>query len=166
MNDRALQFTVSMVFAALMLVTPANVLSQEPGYAAMEGVTSVRTAFDFRVGDPDIALGHLDLIHSMLDEPSMNRGGEQPEIVVVFIGPSVNLITTEESGVAPASKNAIAEKISEMEADGVTFEICMTAAHAHDVSAESVLPEVVQVGNGWISLIGYQHRGFAMIADF
>ena len=166
MYDRAFQLTVSIVLAAVMLVTPADVLSQEPGYAAMEGVTSVRAAFDFRVGDPDIALGHLGLIHSMMDEPSMSRGGERPEIVVVFIGPSVKLITTEETGVAPASKNAIAEKISEMEAAGVTFEICMTAAHAHDVSPESVLPEVVQVGNGWISLIGYQHKGYAMIADF
>ncbi|MFP4622641.1 MAG: DsrE family protein [Gemmatimonadota bacterium] len=166
MNARSLRFPVSLVLAALMLLPPANALSQEPGYAAMEGVTSVRAAFDFRVGDPDVALGHLDLIHTMLGDPSMNRGGERPEIVVVFIGPSVNLITTEESGVVPESKDAIAGKISEMEADGVTFEICMTAAHAHDVSAESVLPEVVQVGNGWISLIGYQHRGYAMIADF
>ena len=166
MKRRTFQLAISVVLAALMLATPATVLSQEPGYAAMEGVTSVKTAFDFRVGDPDIALGHLGLIHSMMDEPSMNRGGERPEIVVVFVGPSVNLVTTEESGVDPASKNAIAQKISEMEADGVRFEICMTAAHAHEVSPESVLPEVIQVGNGWISLIGYQHKGYAMIADF
>lgn len=40
-----------------------------------------------------------------------------------------------------------------MDAEGVRFEICMTAAHAHDVAADSNLPEIVQAGNGWISLI-------------
>ncbi|MCW8194517.1 hypothetical protein F6455_06935 [Proteobacteria bacterium 005FR1] len=57
----------------------------------------------------------------------------------------------------------MAEKISSMDKDGVRFDICMTAARAHDVSAESVLPEIVQVGNGWISLTGYQQNGYSMI---
>lgn len=130
----------------------------------MEGVSSVQTVFDFRVGDPDVALGHLDLIHSMLDDPSITREGKRPEIIVVFIGPSVNLISTDES--ASATESTIAEKISAMKADGVKFEICMTTAHALDISADSILPEVTQVGNGWISLIGYQHSGYSMIADF
>lgn len=148
------------VFIALMLFPAADALSQEPGYAAMEGVRSVQTVFDFRVGDPEVALAHLDLIHSMRNDPGMNRGGRQPEIVVVFIGPSVNLVSTDET------TGAIAQKIAAMDADGVRFEICMTAAHAHDVSAESILPQIVHVENGWISLIGYQHRGYSMIADF
>lgn len=94
----------------------------------------------------------------------MTREGKRPEIIVVFIGPSVNLISTDES--APATESTIAEKISAMKADGVKFEICMTTAHALDISADSILPEVTQVGNGWISLIGYQHSGYSMIADF
>ncbi|MFO8146375.1 MAG: DsrE family protein, partial [Gillisia sp.] len=62
--------------------------------------------------------------------------------------------------------NKIAQKISAMDSDGIRFEICMTAAHALGVSADSILPEIMQVENGWISLIGYQQNGYSMIADF
>lgn len=155
-----------MLLAAGLLLFPASdAVSQEQGYAAMEGATSADTAFDFRVGDPDLALSHLDLIHAMLDDPGMVIEGEPPEIAVVFIGPSVNLITTEE-GAATATEPEIAEKIAEMAGDGVRFEVCLTAAHALDVPADAILPEITQVGNGWISLVGYQQNGYAMIADF
>ncbi len=154
-----------VLLSALLLFPAPDAVSQEQDYTAMEGATSADTAFDFRVGDPAVALSHLDLIHAMLDDPNMTIEGEQPEIAVVFIGPSVNLITTEEDA-ASATEPEIAEKIAEMQADGVRFEVCLTAAHALDVPANAILPEIIQVGNGWISLVGYQQNGYAMIADF
>lgn len=135
-------------------------------YPAMEGVTSVNTVFDFRIGDSDKAMAHLNLIHEMLEDPNMMKNGEQPEIIIVLIGPSVNLVSTDKMKSGSESNNEIAKKISAMNADGVRFKICMTAAHAFDVSADSVLPEIVQVKNGWISLVGYQQQGYSMIADF
>lgn len=153
-----------LIVCAVLLVFPAAAMAQE--YEAMDGVTSVKAAYDFRVGDPEVALGHLDLIHSMMTNESMVIDGRQPEIVLVFIGPSVNLVSTDIMGAAAGEMEAIAEKISAMEEDGVKFEICMTSAHAMEISPDSLLPELEQVGNGWISLIGYQHNGYAMIADF
>lgn len=132
----------------------------------MKGVKSVRTVFDFRVGDPKMMSGHLDLIHSMMSAPGMMKGGKPPEIVVVFIGPSVKLITKGGAEGAGEKSKAIAGKIAAMRKDGVRFEVCMTAAHAFDVAAESLLPDIVQVGNGWISVIGYQQRGFSLVSDF
>ena len=164
-KDRITQVPIALSLAGLMLLPAADALSQEQEYAAMEGASSADTAFDFRVADPEVAVSHLDLIHSMRDEPSMTIDGEPPEIVVVFIGPSVKLISTDENATDAGSSAAIAEKISAMDADGVRFEVCMTAAHAHDVSAESILPEIEQVRNGWVSLVGYQQNGYAMIAD-
>lgn len=166
MNARALPITIILLVLASVLLPAANAPAQEPEYAAMEGVTTARTVFDFRVGNPEVALAHLGLIHSMLDNPAMKGGGEPPEIVVVFIGPSVNLVSTDKSAAAPGARTAIAEKISAMDADGVGFEICMTSAHGHDLSAGSILPEIVQVRNGWVSLIGYQQKGYSIIADF
>ena len=158
---------IHILFAvfALMLLSASNASSQEQHYEAMQGVTAAQTAFDFRIGDANVALGHLNLIGSMLTDPAMVIDGEQPEIVVVFIGPSVKLISTAGNASSEA-KAKIAKKISAMHADGVRFEICMTAAHAFEVPADSILPEIVQVENGWISLVGYQHKGYALIADF
>ncbi|MGM0934788.1 MAG: DsrE family protein [Bacteroidota bacterium] len=138
----------------------------ESSYEAMEGVTSAKTVFDFRISDSDKAMAHLNLIHQMIKDPSLVIEGEQPEVIIVLIGPSVNLVSTNNMKNASGSQNDIAEKISAMDSDGIRFEICMAAAHAFNVSADSILPEIVQVENGWISLIGYQQNGYSMIADF
>lgn len=166
MISRSRDLLFGFVFALLALVVfPAtDAMSQE--YEAMQGVTSVNTVFDFRIGHPEVMLDHLNLIHSMKSDPGMVIDGRRPEIVLVFIGPSVNLISTDYTGASAEHLNAIAEKISAMDADGVKFEVCMTAAHALEVEPDSILPEVEQVGNGWISLIGYQHNGYSMVADF
>ena len=156
-----------VVLSFLGLMQQEMVQAQtESSYEAMEGVTSVKTVFDFRIGDSDKAMAHLNLIHDMLEDPSLVIEGQQPEVIIVLIGPSVNLVSTDKMKSASGSQNEIAEKISDMDSDGIRFEICMTAAHAFDLSADSILPEIVQVKNGWISLIGYQQNDYSMIADF
>ena len=163
MKNQAMRLTVA---CAVLMLLAASALAQEKQYEALEGVSSTATVYDFRIGDPEVAQAHLDLIHSMMNDPGMRKEGRRPEIVVVFIGPSANLISSEGGAEASGSGTPIAGKISEMDADGVKFEICMTTAHALEISADSILPEIHQVENGWISLVGYQHQGYAMIADF
>jgi intracellular sulfur oxidation DsrE/DsrF family protein len=91
---------------------------------------------------------------------------DKPKFVVVFIGPSAKLISTNREGV-PAEDHkmldAIAEKISEMAKDGIRFEICLFAARMFNVDPVTILPEINQVENGVISLIGYQTKGFALV---
>ncbi|MFD0976836.1 DsrE family protein [Salinimicrobium gaetbulicola] len=162
---RSMVLMVVLFFLGLM--PQGNVQAQtEDAYQAMEGVSSVNTVFDFRISDADNAMKHLSLIHGMLEDPNMIIKGEQPEIIIVLVGPSVKLVSTDKMKNDSEAKNGIAKKISDMTADGIRFEICMTAAHAFGVPADSVLPEIVQVKNGWISLVGYQQKGYSMIADF
>lgn len=168
MRLHTIRLQTCFAFVALLFLTAANVRAQEGGqeYTSLEGVASVKAVWDFRVGDPKTALAHLGLIHDMLDDPNLQKGGERPEFVLVFLGPAVKFISTEENEAPSQTERKIAEKISAMEADGIRLEICMTAAHAQDISPESILPEIIQVGNGWISLIGYQHQGYATISNF
>jgi len=168
MKFQAIRLQACVAFVALLFLAASNVWAQkgEQAYAALQGVTSVKAVWDFRVGDPETALAHLGLIHDMLDDANLQKGGERPKFVLVFLGPSLKLISSGENEAASQTERKIAEKISAMEADGIRLEICMTAAHAQEVSPESILPEIVQVGNGWISLIGYQHQGYATISNF
>jgi uncharacterized protein len=157
---------IALVFAAMFLFQ-TKAFSAE--YEAMEGVESANAVFDFRVDDPKTARGHLDLIHTMRNDPNMMVNNQEPEIVVVFIGPSVNLIANGKADNGQNQQNelqAVADKISAMNEDGIRFEICMTTAHALDIDPDSILPEIDQVGNGWISVIGYQQQGYALVADF
>jgi uncharacterized protein len=81
----------------------------------------------------------------------------------------VKLVSTDQSGFDQDqhdSLNALADKISNMDKEGVKFEICMTSAPAFNVDPDTILPEVNKVQNGWISVVGYQHNGYAMVANF
>ena len=138
-------------------------------YPAVEGVDSMDAVFDFRVGDPDTALAHLGLIHDMMTDPAMQVDDERPDIVIVFIGPSVRLISTDQTGFEEEQRSALddlAQKIAEMDEAGFTFEICMTSAPAFDLDPDTILPEINKVENGWITIIGYQHQGYALAANF
>jgi intracellular sulfur oxidation DsrE/DsrF family protein len=50
-----------------------------------------------------------------------------------------------------------------MSKEGIRFEICMVAVKVFGVEASSILPEIKQVHNGWISLIGYQAKGYSLV---
>ena len=162
-------FKAEYVFIAIIMLLfgITNAVSAE--YKAMQGVEATDTVFDFRISDPAIALAHLDLIHNMKDDSNMAVNGSQPDIILVFIGPSVQLISTDRSGLDQQEQetlNKLAEKIASMSKDGIMFEICMVAARANNVDSGTILPEIEKVENGWISLVGYQNKGYAMIANF
>lgn len=163
METFATRLQHAVAFLAFALVAP--VALAQSSYAGMKGVDSAPTVFDFRIGDPKVALSHLELMQSMRQNPAMKSDGQAPEMVVVFIGPSVDLISTEGKADAQGRK-ALAEKIAAMDDRGVRFEVCMTSAEAMGLSPQSIVPEVVKVGNGWISLAGYQQKGYSMVADF
>ena len=46
---------------------------------------------------------------------------------------------------------------------GVVIEQCSIAADMQDISHDDFLPGISIVDNGYISLIGYQARGFSVI---
>lgn len=153
--------------AAIILFGAAPSLTAE--YPAVKGVSSMNAVFDFRVGDPATALAHLGLIQTLMNDPAMRLEDKRPKIVVVFIGPSVRLISTDRTGFEEGQRGTlggIAKKIAEMSEAGFVFEICMTSAPAFDLDPDTILPGINKVENGWITIIGYQHQGYAMVANF
>ena len=60
----------------------------------------------------------------------------------------------------------IAAKIKQMSAAGGIegFEQCAVAAREQGTNVEKLLPEIRVVGNGFISLMAYQAKGYAYIA--
>jgi len=77
--------------------------------------------------------------------------------IIVFIRPSVKLVSSNTIEFSAEDKEAvtkIAETISAMAKGGIKFEICLFAAELLGVERSSILPEIKQVENGWISLVG------------
>jgi intracellular sulfur oxidation DsrE/DsrF family protein len=148
----------------LLMVSIENGSSEE--YSALKGIKSVKAVFDFELANPQSALIHLQVIQQTFKDKNMWVSGKKPEIVIVFIGPSVKLVSKNRSGFKEEDQKTldeIAMTITELAKDGVKLEICLIAVKVFGVEPSSILPEIKQVGNGWISLIGYGAKGYSLV---
>ena len=151
------------LFIAISLICVVSTVSGEE-YKAMKGIESAKAVFDERESDPKSAALHLKVIHETFKELAAMK--KSPVFVLVFIGPSVKLISKNREGFSPENQKSldeIANTISAMSKDGIELEICLIAAKVFNVDAASVLPEIKRVGNGWISMIGYQAQGYSLV---
>jgi intracellular sulfur oxidation DsrE/DsrF family protein len=162
-ESRAIILSV-FVSIYLSFVVVANASCED--YEALKGLKSVEAVFDVRINNPKSAALHLKLIHETFKDKNLTAVAGKPTFVVVFIGPSVKLISKQREGFSPEERtilDEIALTISEMSKDGIKFEICLVAAKVFGVDPVSVLPEIQRVGNGWISSIGYQAKGYSLV---
>ena len=168
MNTRTRTVMTTLLLSTLFLFGAISYASGEE-YSAMKGVKSVKAVYDIRIGNPKSAALHLKLIRQTLKDKAITAASNKPAFVVVYSGPAVKLISKNREGFAPEDQkilDEIATTVSEMSKDGIRQEMCLTAAKIFGVDPASALPEMKQVGNGWISLIGYQEHGYALIPAY
>ena len=165
MKKRTKSTIAALVFLIGLLATSTiGFTSQEA--APLKGLKSIKAVFDFRSGSAKSANVLLGLIHDTYKGKNIAAVTKKPEFVVVFIGPSVKLISKSREGVLAEDHktlDAIAEKISKMAKDGIKLEICLFAARMFKVDPATVLPEIKHEDNGVVSLIGYQSKGYALV---
>ena len=161
-TNRRKIFAVSLAVFFVVLSSFSGALAEE--YNAMKGVKSVNAMFDMRDANLQSAIIHLNLIHdTYTDLVAMKK---KPVFVVVFMAGAVKLISTDRSGFKPEEQNSLKEIagiISKMSKAGIRVEVCLFAAKVFGVEPASILPEIKRVGNGWISEIGYQARGYSLV---
>lgn len=151
--------SVYVVFLALNTASAAE-------YDVLQGLKSFKAVVDVRSGKTKSLAIQLGLIHQMYKDANVRNVTERPDFVLVFIGPAVKLVSTKTESLSAEDKDMvakIAETIAAMAKDGIKFEICLFAVDAYSVDRASILPEIKHVGNGWISLVGYQHLGYGLV---
>ncbi len=162
MIKRKTTILLSLFVAVSLLCAVSAVTGEE--YEAMKGITSAKAVFDVRHGNPKSAAFLMNLIHETYKELAAEK--KQPVFVVVFIGPSVKLVSKNREGFSAEDQKSldqIAGAVKEMSKDGIKLELCGVAAKSFDVEPASVLPEIKVVGNGWISEIGYQAKDYSLV---
>ena len=160
----------SGIFAGLFIILCALFLAgnsvSAAEYDSLQGLKSFKAVVDVRSGKPKSLAMQLGLLHQMYKDKSVRSLTDNPEFVLVFIGPAVKLVSTKTEGLSAEDRESvakIAETISAMAKDGIKLEICLFAVDALGVDRASILPEIKQVANGWISLVGYQHSGYGLV---
>ena len=136
-------------------------------HASLTGLKDVKVAFDLKEGDGKLLLSRLDVIDET--RQSLIQQGVTPHFILAFRGPATKLVQTDPDKIKPedrAMAAKIAIRMKEMSgAPGVVvLEQCAVAAREQGTKTELVLPEIRVVGNGFVSLMAYQAKGYAYIA--
>ena len=92
--------------------------------------------------------------------------GVRPTVVVAFRGPATKYVTRGTRYVAPehlSIKKEIQGWIDQFQKNGFALEQCAIAARAQKVAYDDVLSQITVVQNGYISIVGYQNKGYAFL---
>lgn len=150
-----------LLTAGLAMASPVTLPTDR---VALEGVKTGKVVFDVNVAD----VGKLPLYLQVIKETheGLTKQGVRPDMVVTFRGLAVRFVSSDRKNFSADSKNSFAESdalIATLAKMGVRFEACAVATRLFKVDNATILPQVTLVGNTFISLIGYQAKGYALI---
>ena len=152
-----------LAVVTFMLMSTGSIAADDT--AALSGLKEVKVGFDLKEGDGRLLLNRLEIIDET--RQSLIQQGVKPRFIIAFRGPATKLVQTDSALIKDREMaTKIAAKIKQMSASsGIEgFEQCAVAAREQGTNVETVLPEIRVVGNGFISLMAYQAKGYAYIA--
>jgi len=136
--------------------------------AALQGVRAGKGVFLIDFTDPRKTASYLEIIRGT--HAGLIRQGVKPGFVIVYIGPTVRFLTSTPDDDLEFQHsedlNAVARQVAALRELGVRQEVCAIATHAFKVSNASLLPSLSLVGDGFISLIGWQTQDYKLIPLF
>jgi len=165
-RNRSIRSSIAAL-SVVILVTFGVAPVFASGYAsAFRGITAYNAVFQFTSGDPGVANRVFWAVKNSYADTAVRDLGIRPNIVVVFHGPVVNLISTNLT-IFPDDVRSEVElfqtTIRQMKQDGVNFEVCLYAVTMAGVDETTILAEIDPVDNGFVSVIGYQMQGYAVV---
>jgi len=163
--ERKSRIIVSIVVASVFMLAVVGSASAAT-YESLAGMKSIKAIFDVRAANAKSAAMQLKLIHDTYKDKGILAVTKKPAFVVAFMGPAVKLVSRDKQGFSPEDQKAmdeIAQTVREMSRDGIKLEVCDFAVKAFGGDPASILPEIKHVPNGWISLIGYQAKGYSIV---
>jgi hypothetical protein len=157
---------VVALFLITYLLSPGIAHSEE--FNALKNDEPGKALIDFRTGNPRLALIYLKLIGDTYKDRDVQTKTSHPDFVVNFGGESVKLLAKDPKGYTPEEKKMIDEikqKISALAKEGIKFDYCLYGGNLFGVQPANV-EGVGNVGNGWVSLVNYQAKGYSLIAAY
>ncbi|MEG3640201.1 DsrE family protein [Magnetococcus sp. PR-3] len=149
---------------ALILIAPQTHAAPDDA-DALSGIKQGRVVWDINMGSANKMALYLKVIRQTYDD--LVRQGVEPEMIFAFRGLSVKVLSTTPDAL-PMDQQLDQEEVWEilkemMSRKGVRMEACNVATSLFGVDNGSLLKGVKAVGNTFVSLIGYQSKGFAAI---
>jgi len=149
----------------LLVFIPVMVNAEIPGNSrALAGLTAVGVIFDVNVGNPQKLLLRLKLIEETVT--GILKENVSADVVVAVRGGATHFMTRGEKYISAEDlsfKVQIQAQIKRLKELGYRLEQCAVAVRLLNVDPQDIIPEVPLVENGYISMVGYQNRGYAFV---
>lgn len=136
--------------------------------AALADLKTGKGVFLIDIGDAKKLNFYLEVIQGT--HKGMTSQGVQPDFVLVYIGPSVKYLSTSPSPEVEQTAGGILldieSNVAKLDALGIRQEICAVATRVFKIDNDTLVPGLTLVGDGFVSLIGYQAQGFSLVPVF
>lgn len=155
-------FLIACLFGMVLLTagcgsdSSSHSTTTEPNdKVALAGETTGKLFFDINLADADTLALYFDVISQTYD--GLEDQGVEPMFVIAFRGMAVTLIDDTATDTTKALVTTLAAL------PNVRLEACSVATAIFGVDNATILPEIVVVGNTFISALGFQAVGYAPI---
>lgn len=164
---RRVQFGFWLIIMSL-LMSPGVMAKEINDAAALNGISEAQGVFLIDFSDVGKTAFYLKVIQGT--HASFVKQGVKPDLVLVFIGKMVQFLTTEPSDelfIEHANElESIANSVKSLHNAGVRMEVCAVATQVFGIDNNTILPGMEVVGDGFISLIGWQTQGYKLVPIF
>ena len=158
------QYTL-LILSLVMATGLSHAGSQINDRAALADLKVGQGVFLIDIAEPGKLNFYLEVIQGTFE--GMRDQGVTPDFVLVYIGPSVQYLSTSPNAEIEDRHGAllmeIESNVEKLAALGIRQEICAVATEAFGIDNDTLLPELELVGDGFISLIGYQAQGYHLV---
>lgn len=162
--------TAIFLLAVLAVLAMPLAAAQKPinDAAALAGLEVGKGVFLIDFTNPKKTAFYLDIIRGT--HAGMLKQGVKPDFVLVFIGKTVAYLSTEPDEELALEYGdelkSIAASVDALEKAGVRMEVCAVATRVFGIDNDRILPGMQVVGDGFISLIGWQNQGYKLVPIF
>jgi len=155
---------LSLIISTLLLLSTAH--ADKPNDAdALEGIDTGKVIWDITLSNPS----RLLLVMKVIDETyhDLVKQDVTPDMVFTFHGRVLRLLSSQPLDLDLDEEAALEELlvlVQEMSnKPGVKMESCSIASRLLGIDNSTIISAVKPVGNTFVSMIGYQQKGYALI---
>ena len=160
--------TLFIAFLFALVSTAAQAEKTIDDRASLADLKVGKGVFLVDIGDPKKLNFYLEVIQGTFK--GMKEQGVEPDFILVYIGPSVKYLSSAPSAELEQELGAllldIEVNVDALAALGIRQEICAVATRVFGIDNDTILPGLTLVGDGFISLIGYQAQGYHLVPVF
>jgi len=155
-----------LLLLGLLAFIPNKGFSQEINDAtALENLKTGKVLWDITIDNPKKLALYLSVIKETYE--GLIKQNVKPDMIFTFHGGVVKLISTNREKV-PLEDHDELDKVHQLlnelqKKEGVKMESCSIATRLFSVDNKTILEGIKPVGNTFISIIGYNTKGYAVI---